>query len=230
MFLRDPVHTLRITACAALFAALMPGIGVSAQAANALSLPMLTPTERVSVRQIVVNDARVRSLIGAGTARVIVGEAEVDKAEAERYLSGQSTMPPTRRVALLVFNPATNHAARTLVVLGTPRIESVERIDPADVPLTKEDAVGALALAKGNADIRRIVGDTIDRYVIAEPGLDAGGPFVAEALPLLSGNPQDPCHADRCLDVIFRGEHGYLPVRAHADITKQSITVEGGRR
>ena len=160
---------MRVTAAAASLLALTPSIGLTAQTAGNVSGTMLTSTERISL--------------------------QLDKTEAERYLNGQSATPPTRRVSVLIFNPSTNHAAKTLVVLGTPHIQSVEQVDPAEVPLTKEDVVDALAPAKQNTDVRGAVGETLDR----------------------------------CLDLIFRDEHGYLLARAHVDISKHSVTVEGGR-
>jgi len=208
----------------------LPCLAHAAGTTGQLPSTALSPLERTSAQRIVVNDSRVRSLIGAGEARVIVGEAEVDKSEAERYLSGESATPPTRHVSILVFNPATNQAARTLVVLGAPQIESVERIDPVNVPFTREDADDALALAKRDAAVRRAIGDAVDRFTLVEPGQDTGKAFVAQLLPVLSSDPHDACHVDRCLDLIFRGERGYLSTRAHIDLSKRSVTVEGGRQ
>jgi hypothetical protein len=74
-----------------------------------------------------------------------------------------------------------------------------------------EDAEQALALAKSDAGVRRAVGDTLERYELLESGSEARVPFIAQALPLRSSDPRDLCSIDRCLDLIFRTENGYLP-------------------
>jgi hypothetical protein len=70
------------------------------------------------------------------------------------------------------------------------------------------------------------VGGRLDQFTILESGSDARVPFAAQALPLRSTNPRDPCSTDRCLDLIFRTEEGYLSVRAHVDLTKRTATIE----
>ena len=85
-------------------------------------------------------------------------------------------------------------------------------------------------LAKANPQLRQAVGDTIDRYAILEPGSQAQVPFAAQVLPVVSTSRNDPCASNRCVDLIFRTENGYLPVRAHVDLTRRTVAVHGGGR
>jgi hypothetical protein len=198
----------------------------SASAAGAAA-PM-TVEEKVAVEKAVLSDQRIRVIVGSGQTRVITADVEVDKAEAEAFLAGTSEKPPTRRVTIVVFNVQANRAARSLVSLAESRILSVQRVNASDVPFTREDADQALVLAKADAAVRRAIGETLDRFQILDSGDEARVPYAAQALPLRSTDPRDPCRVDRCLDLIFRTESGYLPVRAHVNLTKRSVAVPSG--
>jgi len=188
----------------------------------------LTADERVAVEKLALSDQRIRAIVGPGEPRVITADVEVDKAETEAYLAGTSEKPPARRVTVVLFNVQTNRAARALVSSTEGRVLSVERITASDVPFVRADADQALALAKANAAVRRAIGDTLDRFEILDTGSDASIPFAAQALPLRSTDPHDSCSTNRCLDLIFRTETGYLSVRAHVNLTKRTVTVQTG--
>lgn len=191
----------------------------------------LTTEDSLAVERATLADARVRAIVGAGRPRIIFADAEVDKAEAEAFLADTSQPAPTRRLTVVVLNMQTNKAARAVVSLPQHRILAVQRIPVSDVPFVREDADQALALAKASAAMRRAIGDTLERFVILNSGDDASVPFAAQALPLRSTDPKDPCSVNRCLDLVFRTENGYLPVRAHVDLTRRTVTVVGkGRR
>jgi hypothetical protein len=190
----------------------------------------ITAEDKAAAEKAALSDPHVRSILGAGQPRVITAEAEADKGEAENFLAGRSATPPTRRVAVVVANTQTNKAARALISLPQYQVLAVESIRPADIPLVRDDAEQALALAKANPDLRRAVGDTLDRYAILEPGSEERIPFAAQVLPVASTNRNDPCSTNRCLDLIFRTENGYLPLRAHVDLTRRTVAVLGGGR
>jgi hypothetical protein len=200
--------------------------------ASATSLPIvLTTEERLAVESAAVADARTRAIVGEAEPRVLTTVTKVDKAEAEAFLEGRSTTPPTRHVTVVIMNPQTRQAARALVEPSQKRVLAVESIAAANVPFLRSDADQALALAKADPNVRRAVGDTLERYEIHESGSDARVPFVAQALPLHSTDPRDVCSVDRCVDLIFRTEAGYLPLRAHVDLTRRTVEVhsEGGQ-
>ena len=101
----------------------------------------------------------------------------------------------------------------------------VQEIEAADVPLTREDADDALALAKANPEVRRAAGPNLEKFVIVSPGSDQRVAFVAEVLPLRSSDRKDSCRTDRCVDLVFRTESGYLPFRASVDLTKRTVKL-----
>jgi hypothetical protein len=191
-------------------------------------LAAMTTDERLAVERSVVADARVRAIIGEGQPRVTTTAVEVDKAEAEAFLAGQTTTPPTRRVTVVLTNPQTQQAARALIDPSQNRVLAVESIAAADIPFVRDDADQALALAKADPNVRRAVGDTLDRYELLESGSDARIPYAVQALPLRSTDPRDVCSVDRCIDLIFRTENGYLPLRAHVDLTRRTVEIHGG--
>jgi hypothetical protein len=196
-------------------------------AATAGSVAMTTE-ERLAVENAALSDARVRAIVGAGQPRIITTGVEVDKAEAEAFLAGRLATPPRRLVSVVLFNPQTNQAAHALVTPSENRVISAESITASDIPYVRDDADQALALAKADAGVRREVGDTLDRYEILESGSDARIPFAAQALPLRSSDPRDVCSVDRCLDLTFRTENGYLSMRAHINLTRRTVEVHGG--
>jgi hypothetical protein len=111
------------------------------------------------------------------------------------------------------------------VSLPESRVLAVDRIAPAEVPIVREDADHALALTKASPDLRRAVGDTLDQYAILDLAREERVSFAAQALPIRSSDRNDPCSVNRCLDLTFRTATGYLPWRAHVDLTRRT----GGR-
>ena len=185
----------------------------------------VTAEQRVVIEKAVSSDARVQRVVGTERPRILVSETQVDKAEAEAFLAGTSEKQPARLVNVVVFNPKTNKAVHALMSMEQPRVLEVEEIAAVDVPLTREDADDALALAKADAEVRRAVGPELERFVILPPGSDERAPYVADVLPLHSGDRSDPCSTDRCLDLVFRSEGSYLPLRASVDLTKRTVKL-----
>jgi len=186
----------------------------------------LTAEERSSVESILLGDKRIRQLVGQEKPRILISAPEADKAEVEAFLEGASEKAPSHRLVATLFNPKTNKAARAVVLLEGQRILEVEEVKASEVPLSVEDAEDALALAKASPEVEKALGEKVERFSLAEPGKETRSGFVAEALPLRSTNPRDPCSTNRCLDLIFRTEQGYLPVRAHVDLTKRTVTAQ----
>jgi hypothetical protein len=187
----------------------------------------ITAEERLAVERSVQSDPRIRAIVGEGQPRITTTDVQFDKDEAEAFLMGTSTTPPTRRVTVVLINPQTQQAARALIELSRNRVLSVQSITASDVPFLPDEADQALALAKADANVRRAVGDSLDRYIILESGNEARVPFAAQALPLRSTDPRDVCSVNRCIDLIFRAERGYLPFRAHVNLTTRSVEIHG---
>ena len=148
--------------------------------------------------------------------------------EAEVFLRGGAA--PARRVRVIAVNPLTNQASRAVVSLTDARVLSFENFPASDVPFTSEEANQALALAKSDPAVQRAIGDHLDRYQILESGSEGRVPWVAQVLPMRSTDPRDLCSVDRCVDIIFRTESGYLPFRAHVDLTIGAVELRGGGR
>jgi hypothetical protein len=189
-----------------------------------------TTADKAAAERAALADARIQTLLGAGQPRVITAEAEPDKGEAEDFLAGRSAAPPTRRVVVVMSNPQTSKAVRALVAVPQNQVVAIESIRPADVPLVRDDAEQALALAKASPELRQAVGETLGRYAILQPGSEERVPFAAQVLPVVSTSRNDPCSTNRCVDLIFRTENGYLPLRAHVDLTRRTVAVHGGGR
>jgi hypothetical protein len=181
-----------------------------------------------SIERLVLGHAEVKNSFRGATPQVIIGEPELDKAEAQAYLNGERSEPPTTTVQTLLLDTEGNVARRVTVSPAENRVLSVEQIAPTLVPFNTDDLHAAWNLASRDPAIRRALGADIDRYHIAAPGGLEGEAYVIQALPLLSSDPNDPCSRDRCLDLIFRGEKSsYLALRAHVDLTKQTVALHG---
>lgn len=187
----------------------------------------ITTEERLVIERTILSDQRIRAILGEGQPRIITAAGELDKAEAEAFLTGRSTTPPARRLTVVLINPQTQQAAQALIEPSQNRVLAVQSIAASDVPFLRDDADQALALAKADPNVRRAVGDSLDRFEILESGSEAPVPFGVQALPLRSTDPRDVCSADRCVDLIFRTENGYLPFRAHVDLTRRSVEIHG---
>ena len=190
----------------------------------------LTSEERSLVEKAVLEDKRVRQIVGEEKPRILIAAPETDKTEAQAFIEGTSEKPPSHRVTATVLNPKTNKAARVLFLFESRRVLEVQEIKPDDVPFSREDAEEALALAKANPEVRRALGEKLEQFNLFDSGNEARSPYVAQALPLRSTNPRDPCSTNRCLDLVFRTEEGYLSVRAHVDLTKRTVTLESRRQ
>jgi hypothetical protein len=185
----------------------------------------LAQAERARVLQALTGDRRVQAIVGA-QPRTILGEPIFNKTEIERYSRTEDAPAPTRQIPAILFNPTTNRAARA-VATADGRIVSVEPMAAVLVPIMPEDASLALDL------VRRSGGNRIpnlDRFTAEAAGGGSRADNVAELLPLRSMASSDPCSRDRCVDVLFRTPDGYLPVRAHVDLTKRTVQMQGRGR
>jgi hypothetical protein len=200
------------------------------EAATSAKPVTLTSEERSFVETAVLADKRVRQIVGEEKPRILISAPDTDKTEAQAFIEGTSEKPPSHRVTATVFNPKTNKAARVLIMFEDRRVLEVQEIKPDDVPFSREDAEEALALAKASPEVRRALGDRLEQFNLLDSSNEARSRFAAQALPLRSTNPRDPCSANRCLDLVFRTEEGYLSVRAHVDLTKRTVTLESRRQ
>ena len=211
------IHLLA-AACAFAAAAATAAQPAGAQSTTAASALTVSTSERAQIAKSVAADPRVQKLVGANP-RVIVGEPIFDKTEA----AGAAL--PARHIPVVLFNPQTNRAATALSSNG--QVSNVASIAPVLVPFTTEDLNDALGLVKKNAGDRI---PNLDRYRADTGAAASSDAYVAQMLPVRGGDKSDPCFADRCADVIFRSPNGYLPLRAHTDLTKRTVSIEGVRK
>lgn len=186
----------------------------------------LSASEKSTMQNTAVADSRIRQIVGTGAVRVIVSDAQPDKYQEIAYLKGETQVPPTHHVWAIVFNPATYKAAEVFISLEQNTILKVQEIKAVDVPLTREDIDEALALAKASPDVRQAVGSRVDQFVVVDRSATKSVPFIAQALRVRSSDPNDSCTRDRCLDLLFKTETGYLPLRAAVDLTQHTVTVK----
>jgi hypothetical protein len=89
---------------------------------------------------------------------VVIGEPELDKAEAQAYLNGERAEPPTTTVQALLLDTEGNVARRVTVSPAENRVLSVEQIAPTLVPFTTDDLHAAWNLAIRDPAIRQALG------------------------------------------------------------------------
>ena len=218
-----------------LLASLTIVAGVSAAQCQVTPQPVarqsstLTAQEKTMMQNTAIADARVQQVLGAGQSRVAVSEAQVDKYEALAFLRGDTDKPPTHRVQVVMFNPATNKAVYAFMSLEQNNILRVKEIPPADTPLFPEDGEEALAMAKASPEVQLAVGSSLSQFVYVPRGNSAQVPFAAQVLRTRSSDPNDPCSVDRCLDLIFKTQSGYLPLRLDMNLTKHTLVVRNSQ-
>jgi hypothetical protein len=235
IFLAGALVGSAFTATSAALAQPSPG----PQQAERGAMFLLSEEETRTIGRIALADPRVRSILGTDRPRVVSLTAEPDKAQAAAFLSDAAANLPSRRATLVLLHADANRAAQVSLLVpatGQPRVLEARQIDPAEVPLGPEDARAALDLAKRDPAVRRAVGDVLDRFEILDPGSDEQLAYAAQVLPLRSANPRDPCSANRCLDIVFRTDDGFLSLRPTVNLTRRTVTVaappavEGGHR
>jgi hypothetical protein len=187
----------------------------------------ITTEQRLAIERTILSDERIRAIVGEGQPRIVISAEELDKADAEAFLTGRSTTLPTRRLTVTLINRQTQQAAQALIEPSQNRVLAVQSVAASDIPFLRDDVDQALALAKADASVRRVVGDSLERFEVLESGSEARVPFAVQALPLRSTDPRDLCSVDRCVDLIFRTENGYLPFRAHVNLTRRSVEMQG---
>ena len=175
-------------------------------------------------------DARVRHLLGPGEVSVVSVDRQIDKAEASAYLDGKLDKPPVARATVLLWNRHTRLAARALLSTPDAHLLAVEAVKASEVPLVPEEVEEALALAKASSSVQKAVGPSLAQYHLVRSGDEAGGPLVAEALPVRGTRPNDACTAGRCLDFLFRTESGYLPLRVQVNLGGKTVQVVAAAR
>ncbi len=200
-------------------------IPLTASAAGAVSASGLTQAQRSVAVKIASTDSRTRELLGPGEPTVVSIDSAFDKTEADAFLSGQDPIPAPRATVLL-WNRATGKAARVTLSGGDAKAVGAEAVRLEDVPLMPDEVDQALTLAQADAAVKEAIGASLPRFRMATPGAVAA-PYSASALPLRSSDPKDPCATHRCLDLIFRVEQGFLPLRVEVDLTLHSVRLEG---
>lgn len=188
----------------------------------------LAGAERERVLRGVTSNARVRDLVGA-KPRAIVSDPLPDKGEAQHYALDANAPAPIRLVTITLLDPQTNRAARVAVDTDG-RIRNIVRIDAGDVPFTYDDAAEALSLVRASAPANRAI-PRLQEFRLHRSGSPiAATDRLAQLLPLRSADPRDACAHDRCADLIFGTPAGYLSVRAHVDLSKRTVVIEGASR
>jgi hypothetical protein len=189
------------------------------------SLYFLSAAEATAARTAAQSDARLISIVGAGPTLVQTSGVYLLKPDVKRSVSGQQGPLPRRYISVLIFNQGTSRAARARVELQTNRIVNVERVPLDELPIFREEAEQAVALARTDAKVRTAVGATIDNYRLRMPGMDDRMPFAAEIMPLLTSSVRDLCYIGRCVEVHYRNATGYLPLRVQVNLAARSVTI-----
>jgi len=187
--------------------------------------PSLDAEQRAGIERVILANPDIRTAFPDGRLRVIISQPEPVKSESQAFLTGQRVEPPSSYVTALVLDPARNVARRITVSQQGNRVLSVQPVEPNTVPFGEEDLIAAWGLAQRNAELQRSLTGYAGRFRPLSPASEAVEPFAVEPLPLRSIGPKDLCTRDRCLDLIFRTPDGYLPLRAHVNLTRGTVTV-----
>lgn len=187
--------------------------------------PSLDAEQRAGIERVILANPDIRTAFPDGRLRVIISQPEPVKSESQAFLTGQRVEPPSSYVTVLVLDSTRNVARRVTVSQQGNRVLSVQPVEPNMVPFGEEDLIAAWGLAQRNPELQRFLTGYAGRFRPLAPASEAVEPFAVEPLPLRSIDPKDLCTRDRCLDLIFRTPDGYLPLRAHVNLTRGTVTV-----
>lgn len=120
-------------------------------------------------------------------------------------------------------------AAALTVDADSGRVVAVEPFDPIRVPFDEVDLQRATALALQDREVRAFLGRNASRYTPEFSSAGPARPFAVQMLPVRGMLPRDPCTKARCVDLLFRGERGYLVGRrVTVDLTNERVELSEG--
>ena len=206
-----------------------PALAQDAVAART-SAYMLVPEERLAAERAAKSDARVLKVLGAG-GPVLAGTSgvQVDKNDVMALASGATKKPAARYVTIALLNQATGRAAQVRVRLDDRSVVDVTAVPATDIPIMNEEAAQAFGLARADARVRAAIGPALDRFQLRLPGQPLP-PLAAEILPVRAATDRDPCFGGRCVEILFRNERSYLPLRVRVVLNTGAVTLIQGER
>lgn len=187
--------------------------------AQLLPLDPLTSQEKQLAERVARADPRVRELIGTRHRLSYIEFFAVKPADEASTREGpQAPLPMPRHAEVVFYRFDGDFGVRALVALRPqPSVAEVQRIDSANVPLNNEDLAEARQLALQNIELRRVLGEAVDRYRV-------------EGLRILATEEGDPCFRHRCLQLLFRLGDVYLSdPEVVVDVTSQAVRLRRTR-
>lgn len=188
--------------------------------------PLTAQEEELAVRTAIA-DPRVRELTGGGELRVGTIQFRAPNKPEQGRDDPRQPQDLGRFAAVLLYHQATNSGLRVEVDLRRAAVTEVVRIDPAHVPLSRDDLEEAWALAQRDNSVRQLLGENFARFQILGPSASRNDTqYEVQGMPVRGVTTQDPCWERRCLALLFRQGDVYLEgIEIVVDLTRDEVTV-----
>jgi hypothetical protein len=193
-------------------------------------LDPLTAQERETAARVAREDKSVREqLAGKRTRLIYVEFIAVKSGQTDE----QNDRPAHRQADVLFYRYDENLGVRVLVDVTTKAVVDVVRVNGGSVPISIEEVEEAARLALADANVARLVGESLSRYRVATRSATAKDVNTdrIEGLRTLGTSPEDPCYLHRCVVLFFRANNHYVHLnRVTVDLTSQTVYVRGGEK
>jgi len=192
----------------------------------------LTPAENERLVTVAIDYAQSHERLSRTRAKfAVVGTEIVDYKPERATREGTTPENAGRYGSVLLYRYDTNEGIRVIVDLRKFSGVSIARVSPQSTPVGREEIERAARLALANASVVRLIGGNADQFRILEPG--SPNETGIEGLRVLGNGPNDRCSVNRCVDLFFRRDGGYIGGRVTVNLTAGSVLVapvKGGQR
>ena len=188
------------------------------------ALDPLTQDEQAAAERIARNDGRVKELLGANGVRLV---------HAIPVLIKQGEPPEKidvhqRIIEVVLFRPEGEVGALVLVNLRQSQVSNLRRLQPTQVPFTRDDLNDAFQIALRTPDVVKALGPQAQSFHPQSPEPEpeaAAQENEVTGLPVRSSDPKDPCYKHRCMELLFRHGTDFLSMSVEVDLSAKHATL-----
>jgi hypothetical protein len=127
-----------------------------------------------------------------------------------------------RHASVLFYRSDRNDGLQVLVDLAAGRARDLVTLRGPSVPIGREEVERAAAIALQDAGVKTLLGDAVSSFRVGIAQSDQENTI--EGLRVLGAGPNDPCSRQRCVDLFFRQNGGYI-VGSRVTVNLSTSTV-----
>ena len=194
------------------------------------ALDPLTPEEKQAAERIARSDPAVIQQLLQGRTELVYVTFFPLKPAAPGTDRDPDKLVMERAAEVVFYRFDGDFGVRAIVNLVSKKV-TVQRLEGADVPISKQDWTDALRLALNNPEIQKALGADLDRFRRLTQFTSNAATLKQDAvrsLQISTSDPNDPCYRNRCVQLLFRKEGMYLLDSAIVNLTTGTVRIQKG--